>query len=272
MMRKMKALLASGGAYLFAIKPRMRHRGDKIKGVFYAHRGLHNKKAGVPENTMEAFRKAVDAGYGIELDVQLTRDNEVVVFHDFNLKRACGASGKVCDFTYEELQSFPIMGTEACIPRFRDVLKLVEGKVPLLVEFKVEPGDFNPAICEKADELLKNYSGEYVIESFHPCALLWYRIHRPQICRGQLSMNFQKREGSFTVVHYMARHLMMNFVGRPDFIAYDIRDRGSVSRNICRKFFGAPSAAWTVKSQRQLSDIKPYFDAYIFEGFFPKIS
>lgn len=270
-MGKLKVLLASGGAYLFAVKPRMGHRGDKIKGVFYAHRGLHNKKAGVPENTMEAFRKAVDAGYGIELDVQLARDGEVVVFHDFDLKRACGVPGSVSDFTYEELQAFPIMGTKARIPRFRDVLELVDGKVPLLVELKVKARDFSPAICEKADGLLKNYSGEYVVESFHPWALLWYRIHRPQVCRGQLSMNFQKREGSFTAVHYMARHLMMNFVGRPDFIAYDIRDCGSVSRNICRKLFGAPSAAWTVRSRKQLSEIKPYFDAYIFEGFFPRI-
>lgn len=270
-MRGMGVLLAIGGVYLFAVKPRTGHRADKMKGALYAHRGLYNKKAGVPENTMTAFRKAVEAGYGIELDVQLCRDGEVVVFHDFDLKRVCGIEGAVSDFTYQELQAFPLMGTKERIPRFRDVLKLVDGKVPLLVEMKVKSREFDGGVCAKADELLSRYSGEYVVESFHPWALLWYRRHRPEVCRGQLSMNFQRREAAFTPVHYMARHLMMNFLGRPDFIAYDIRDRSSVSRNICRRLFGAPSAAWTVKSREQLLAVKPYFDAYIFEGFFPQI-
>lgn len=271
MIRKMGALLLAGGAYLLAIKPRMGHRADEIKGTFYAHRGLHNRKAGVPENSMAAFCKAVEAGYGIELDVQLTKDGEVVVFHDFNLKRVCGTEGEVSDFTYEELQSFPIMGTDQRIPRFRDVLEMVKGRVPLLVEMKVKTRQFDGGVCRKADELLSRYCGAYAIESFHPWALLWYRRHRPQVCRGQLSMNFQRREASFTPVHYLARHLMMNFLGRPDFIAYDIRDRSSVSRTVCRKLFGAPSAAWTVKSREQLLEVRPYFDAYIFEGFFPQM-
>lgn len=271
MIRRMRALLLAGGAYLLAVKPRMGHRADKIKGALYAHRGLYNTKAGVPENTMEAFRRAVNAGYGIELDVQLTKDGEVVVFHDFDLKRVCGTEGKVSDFTYGELQTFSVMGTRERIPRFSDVLEMVGGRVPLLVEMKVKTKEFDGGVCAKADELLSRYPGEYVIESFHPWALLWYRRHRPEVCRGQLSMNFQKREGTFTVVHYLARHLLMNFISRPDFIAYDIRDRSSVSRNVCRKLFGAPSAAWTVKSREQLSALRPYFDAYIFEGFFPQM-
>jgi glycerophosphoryl diester phosphodiesterase len=267
MKRETKALLFAASAYLFAVMPRCRRRAEKIRGNYYAHRGLHNKKTGTMENTMEAFSKAVEAGYGIELDVQLTRDEVPVVFHDFDLKRACGAEGKLRDYTFEELQSFPLFGTKSRIPRFCDVLKLVDGKVPLLVEIKCE--DFRTGVCEKTDELLKDYDGEYVIESFHPLVLLWYRIHRPKICRGQLSMNFQRQEGTLNLAHYLVRHLLLNFVGRPDFIAYDRRDAGSVSRKICRRCFGAPCAAWTVKSKRQLEKSKKQFDAFIFEGFFP---
>lgn len=267
MVREAGILLLVSGIYLYAIKPRSGHRADKMKDIYYAHRGLHNKKTGVPENTLTAFRRAVEAGYGIELDVQLTRDQEVVVFHDFNLKRVCGVDGDISDYTYEELRQFPVMGTGEHIPRFQDVLELVHGKVPLLVEMKYK--GMTSQICEKADQLLRRYQGEYVMESFHPWALLWYRLHHPSVCRGQLSMNYQRQEGTYTPMHLLSRHLMMNFIGRPDFIAYDIRDQKAVSKTICRRLFGAPAAAWTVRSARQLSRVRPYYDAFIFEGFFP---
>jgi glycerophosphoryl diester phosphodiesterase len=218
---------------------------------------------------MPAFVRAVRAGYGIELDVQLTKDQVPVVFHDFDLRRACGVEGDVSDYTYQQLQAFSLFGTGERIPRFQDVLELVDGKVPLLVELKYR--NFGSRVCARADELLRSYPGEYVIESFHPWALLWYRIHRPEILRGQLSMNFQRQEGTLNPVHYLARHLLLNFIGRPDFIAYDLRDDTSISRRLCRRVFGAPSAAWTVKSQKQLVKAQKQFDAFIFEGFFPII-
>ena len=260
-------LLAAAGIYLFAIMPRLGRRANKMKGVFYAHRGLHNKKNGVPENSMTAFKKAVNAGYGIELDIQLTRDDEVVVFHDFDLKRICGVEGELSDYTYEELQSFAISGTKERIPKFDEVLKAVDGKVPLLIEMKYK--GLHSRICERADEYLRDYRGEYVIESFHPKALWWYRRHRPEICRGQLSMNFQRQEGDYRMPQLAARALLFNFLSRPDFIAYDIRDRKAVSKNICRKLFGCPCAAWTVRSGKQLEAARANYDAFIFEGFFP---
>lgn len=267
MVRTGMVLAAAAGIYLLAVKPRLGSRADRMKGVYYAHRGLHNKKAGVPENTLAAFGKAVNAGYGIELDVRLTKDDEAVVFHDPRLRRMCSVEGNVEDFTYEELQQFSILGTEERIPRFRDVLELVDGRVPLLVEIKSE--DFQTKVCEKADELLCRYHGEYVIESFHPWVLLWYRRHRPEVCRGQLSMNFHRQEGDFHPAKFLIQHLMLNFIGRPDFIAYDIRARKGVSKGICRKLFGTPCAAWTIRSPKQLSTARPYFDTFIFEGFFP---
>lgn len=253
--------------YLMAIMPSRKKRGRLLKGKFFAHRGLHNKTAGIPENTMAAFRRAVEEGYGIELDVQLTKDEEVVVFHDFDLKRVCSVEGEVSEFTYEELQSLTVCGTGERIPRLRDVLNMVNGRVPLLVELKYK--GLSSRICERADEMLQRYRGEYVIESFHPRALWWYRRHRPEICRGQLSMNFQKREGSYHPAEIMARHLLFNFLGKPDFIAYDIRDKEALSKNICRRWFGCPSAAWTVRSNKQLETARAYYDSFIFEGFLP---
>lgn len=260
-------LLAAVAIYLFTIMPRIGRRADKMKGIFYAHRGLHNRKKGVPENSMTAFQRAVNAGYGIELDIQLTKDNEVVVFHDFDLKRVCRKEGQVSDYTYEELQDCSICETKERIPKFSEVLEMVNGRVPLLIEMKYK--GLHSHICERADECLKNYRGEYVIESFHPRALWWYRRHRPEICRGQLSMNFQRQEGNYHPLQLAARYLLFNFLGRPDFIAYDIRDQREISKSICRNLFGCPCAAWTVRSPGQLETARVYNDAFIFEGFFP---
>lgn len=109
------------------------------------------------------------------------------------------------------------------------------------------------------------------MESFNPFALLWYRRHRPEICRGQLSMNFQRQEGTYDPQQLIARHLLTNFLAKPDFIAYDIRDKEALSKNICRKWFHCPSVAWTVRSADELRKIKPYYDAFIFESFRPQV-
>lgn len=268
MKREAALLFGTAAAYMMAIMPEVRHKADTMKGVYYAHRGLHNLEQGIPENTMAAFGRAVDAGYGIELDVQLSKDGQVVVFHDFDLKRVCSVDGDVSDYTYEELRRFPVCNTRERIPLLADVLKLVDGKVPLLVEMKYK--NFTSRICEEADRLLNAYHGLYSIESFHPWALMWYRRHRPEVCRGQLAMNFQRQEGNYSPERFAVRHLLLNFLGRPDFIAYDIRDKKALSKNICRKLFGCPSAAWTVKSGEQLEQARPYYDSFIFDGFRPE--
>ena len=141
--------------YMLAIMPRMLGRADRkpFMGVLYAHRGLHDNRTDAPENSLKAFAKAVEAGYGIEMDIQLTKDGVPVVFHDFTLQRMCGTDGKVCDYTYEELQAFHLCESTERIPKFADVLALVDGKVPLIVELKIEGGD--TGVCPVADELLR---------------------------------------------------------------------------------------------------------------------
>lgn len=257
-------------AYLLAIMPRMskRQEYDKFMGVDYAHRGLHDNKSEAPENSMAAFQKAVDAGYGIELDVQLTKDRIPVVFHDESLKRVCGVAGNVRDYTYEELQQFPLFASEERIPLFADFLKLVDGKVPLIVEMKIHENPME--VCEKADVLLKQYTGVYCIESFHPLAVKWYKEHRPEVIRGQLSSNLNAEAKKKTISYFLVQHLLTNVLTRPDFIAYDHKSKDNISRVLCRKFFKALSVAWTIKSQEEYNRSRTDFDLFIFEGFIPK--
>ena len=134
MKKLLPILLGTAGAYLFAISPRLFNRPEPVPKVYYAHRGLHDNQSDAPENTMAAFDKATEAGYGIELDVQMTKDGQVVVVHDFDLKRVCGIDKAVDECTYEELQEYPIYGSSQRIPLFTDVLQLVGGRVPLIVE------------------------------------------------------------------------------------------------------------------------------------------
>ncbi len=256
--------------YLVAIMPRMLHRPDrsKLKGWYYAHRGLHDNESEAPENSMAAFRKAVEAGYGIELDVQLTKDRIPVVFHDETLNRVCGVDGKVRDYTYEQLQGFFICKSREKIPKFADFLKLINGRVPLIVEIKIH--ESANAVCKEVDKLLNEYHGVYCIESFHPFAVNWYKLHRPEIVRGQLSSNFVKegrpRRTDETLVHY----LVTNFICKPDFIAYNHRSKNNISRLICRHVYRALSVAWTIRSQEELDAAKKDFDLFIFEGFMPE--
>lgn len=255
--------------YLLLIMPRIWRRPDRLPymGVLYAHRGLHDNTTSAPENSMNAFRKAVEAGYGIELDVQLTKDGIPVIFHDFTLERMCGVSGKVDMMTYEELQKLTLGQTEEKIPTLREFLDMVAGRVPLIVELKIEWT--NLALCPIVQKMLKEYRGVYCIESFNPLALLWYRIYHREVMRGQLSTNF-RRDGNYkNVLHFLLSHLLMNWVTSPDFIAYNCQFKQEPGRRICRKLYKNLAVAWTVKDQRQLESLGKDFDLFIFDSFIP---
>lgn len=256
-------------AYLFLIAPRMAGRPDAsaLMGVHYAHRGLHDNMGDAPENSLLSIKKAVAAGYGIEFDVQLTRDRIPVVFHDESLKRVCGVEGNVRNYTYEELQAFPLLASQEHIPLLADVLAAVDGRVPLIIEIKIHE---NPdEVCAKADELIAAYKGPYCIESFDPRAVAWYKRNRPQVIRGQLSCNFNTPGKREPFVMMLVHHLLTNVTARPDFIAYDHHSKGNISRVLCRKVFGALSVAWTLRSQQELDAAKDDFDLFIFEQFIP---
>ena len=256
--------------YLFVLAPRMTNKPDMsaLMGWHYAHRGLHDNKGDAPENSLASIRNAVEKGYGIEFDVQLTRDRIPVVFHDETLKRVCGVEGNVRDYTYEELQAFPLLNSQERIPLLADVLAAVNGRVPLIIEIKTHE---NPAeVCARADELIAAYKGAYCVESFHPNAVAWYKKNRPEVIRGQLSCSFnttERREPfNFMLLHY----LLTNVTTRPDFVAYAHQNKRNISRVICRKLFGVLSVAWTLRSQQELDAAKDDFDLFIFEQFIPR--
>lgn len=257
--------------YLLAIMPRMHGKPDMtpLMGKLYAHRGLHNNAGDAPENSMKAFKLAVEYGFGIELDVQLSKDNIPVVFHDFTLNRVCGVDGKVCDYTYDDLKEFSLLGTKERIPAFKDVLELVNGKVPLIIELKIEYTDVT--LAPIVDKLLSEYKGVYCIESFNPLGVRWYMDNRPNIVRGQLSdaFNLNKDKQYHGAFFFILENLLLNFLTKPDFIAYNCKHSKMLSRILCRRLYKNTAVAWTVKSKEQLREIKDSFDIFIFEGFIP---
>lgn len=254
--------------YLFLIAPRMIGKPDRsaLYGVHYAHRGLFDNETEAPENSLVAFRKAVETGYGIELDVQLSKDDIPVVFHDASLKRMCGIDGKVWEYTLEELQKMKLAKSDETIPTFEQVLEVIGGKVPLIIEYKMDRAITK--VCELGNKVLETYGGPYCIESFHPLALIWYRKNRPDVIRGQLSENYA-RMGKKKLDLWLMTHLLTNFVTRPDFIAYRHSDADNLERRIC-KGLGALSVAWTIRSEEEYRKAKAQFDLFIFDSFIMK--
>ena len=255
--------------YMLAIMPRIFNRPDTtlFKKRYFAHRGLHDNASDAPENSMAAFRKAVEAGLGMELDVQVTKDGVPVVFHDFKLERICGAPGKIADSTYEELQAYTLCDSKERIPRFSELLEMVDGQVPLIVEIKAETA--NVSCCGIIDSLLRAYRGPYCIESFNPMVLWWFRRNHGDVVRGQLSSNFRREGEYWNILYFAMTHLLFNFLTKPDSIAYNHKFSEEPGRRICRRLYRHPAAAWTIRSQQDLEALKGEYDVFIFDSFLP---
>lgn len=200
------------------------HAPEKKKapfaGRYYAHRGLHNREKTVPENSLPAFALAAEAGYGIELDVQLSRDGHVVVFHDDDLKRVCGVDKRVDELDLSELQKLSLCGSSETIPLFTDVLSVIDGRGPIICEFKT--GKRNRELCEKTYKIIRGYKGDICIESFDPTIVAWFRFHAPELLRGQLANTPDAYEGVDKKLAFLMSRCLLNFAGRPQFIAYRI--------------------------------------------------
>lgn len=229
---------------LFILAPSLgKKRAEEWRGVPFAHRGLHD--ALNVENSLEAFERACQHGFGIELDVQLSRDGHVVVFHDDTLLRMTGDSRRVDQVDLAELQTLSLLGRSR-IPTFAEVLALVNGRVPLLVEIK--NGKRNNLLCEKVMAQLRAYRGRYIIESFNPLILRWLRKNAPEVIRGQLVgpkvTYIAAQMGVFQSI--VLSSLALNFLARPDFVAYDVTAPGFTAPKLQRALFHTPLAAWTV--------------------------
>ncbi|KOA56361.1 glycerophosphodiester phosphodiesterase family protein [Bifidobacterium animalis] len=330
----------AAGLGVWAVAPRTFNNKRKnyvptLPDVLYAHRGLHDAGSGLsqqhagesgeyialarrmalragygsidepgplaPENSLAAFAAAAEAGYGIELDVQLTLDNKVVVAHDPDLLRVAGDPRNIRDLTYDELVRIPLFPTAAPgaevspllpgatenpplvttpsqaqagyyqhVPLLEDVLRVVDGRVPIIVEFKFENyrtwDDRDEELMQTAADLLDAYQGLYVVESFNPVAMNWYKREHPDVCRGQLA-----EDTAFTAnpMLWMGGKLMFNEISRPDFVAYDFKNGDGAMLRFVRRM-GAMAVAWTVRTSDELAGAQPYFDRFIFEAFVPK--
>ncbi len=235
-----------------------------FRGVNYAHRGLHNREKTIPENSLPAFRNAAKEGYGIELDVQLSKDGQVVVFHDDTLDRVCGVHARVDDLTFAELQELRLCGTEERIPLFSEVLRSIKGCEALIVELKNGPR--NRELCEKTNELLTTYHGNVCIESFNPMIVAWFRFHAPDLVRGQLSTTLKNyaEDNIRGIKAFILHNTMLNFLARPQFIAYRIGYRPPLVR-LCTAL-GALNMGWTSHEPRN----EKGRDGVIFEFYRPR--
>ena len=251
----------------FLLAPRMFNKPDMsaFMGANIAHRGYHDNQNGIPENSLAAFSAAVEKGFVIELDIQLSSDGVAMVFHDADLERVCGVQGKIWDYTAAELKEMKLLGTEYTIPTFEETLKFIDGRVPLLVEYKMDKVD--TAVCAAGQALLDNYSGQYAMQCFDPRALLWYKKNAPQVARGQLAEKYWDNEKyNGKALYLVLTYMPENVATRPDFISYKYAHKDNISLKICR-MLGAKTACYTLKSAEDLQYVNGEFDMYIFDSF-----
>ena len=256
-------LAALAALYLYLIAPSRRHPdASALLGWLYAHRGLHDEKA--PENSMQAFRLAVEHGYGIELDVQLTRDGQMVVHHDSNTRRVCGVDAEILQTDYADLPTLP---DGSHLPLFTEVLAMVAGRSPLIVEVKQYGSPSRNAA--EALRYLRAYQGPFCVESFHPVAVRYFRQNAPEIERGQLSMGGKRDATLNPVAHFALHHLLVNVLGRPHFVAYQAITDGNLSMWLMKRAYRPLLAAWTIRDQALLERVRKQYDMPIFERFIP---
>lgn len=251
--------------FLFLIAPGRKNDTSPFTGWNYAHRGYFDNEGGIPENSLLSFEKAIEKGYAIELDVQLSSDGVAMVFHDADLERVCGTQGKIWDYTCEQLQEMKLMGTDHTMPTLAQALEVIDGRVPVLVEYKMDRVD--TAVCAAGEKLLSEYEGDYCMQSFDPRAVHWYRKNAPDVVRGQLSEEFWHKEKYAGKPLYIAMGYMLgNVLGRPDFVSYSFENRDNISLKLCR-LMGAETACWTLRSREDYEAVKGKFDMYIFDSF-----
>ncbi len=232
-----------------------------------AHRGLHDEQ--FPENSMPAYEQAIAHNFNIEIDVHVSKDGEVVVFHDDNLKRVCGVDKLVKNCTLAELKSYPLANTEYTIPTLKEFLTLVNGQVGILCEIKgVNP--FNHRIVRETIKVLDEvgYKGNIALQSFDFGAVLYAKRHCNLPCGELCTWNSpDNKNHRWWVTSFMGK-LWINKITRPDFIAYDVRalDKSLPENKWLIKWSKKlPILTWTVKSQDTLDAAHKYANNVIFE-------
>jgi glycerophosphoryl diester phosphodiesterase len=247
------------------LTPPAKKMAEAFYGLNCAHRGLHTKDQRIPENSLPAFKLAREMGYGVELDVHLSKDERVVVFHDDDLKCACGVDKPVSGLTWDELNALRLFETNERIPLLTEVLAVL-GDTPVIAEIK-SAGSNNAKLCEKTLEILSAYGGGWCIESFDPRAAAWFRKNAPDVLRGQLSTPPHKFDTITKWKAFLLGNLLTNFISRPHFIAYSTEPR-PLTVKLCR-MMNPMTAIWTVRPNSDIARCEKENDTIIFEYYTP---
>lgn len=229
-----------------------------------SHRGLH-KGTEIPENSLTAFQNSINLNYPIELDIQLIKDNNIIVFHDSDLIRICGNARKTFNLTKDSLHKFKLFKSNQKIPLLEEVLELVSGKVPLLIELK--NNTMSNSLSIELNKKLKNYSGEVAIQSFNPFSIIWFKDNAPEITRGFLGSKLSDAElAKYKTI--IPRRLLFKSLAQPHFVGYDIKNLPKKNVSKIRES-GIPILAWTIDSKDKLKKAEKYADNIIFENIDP---
>ena len=257
-----------GVTLVFLIMPRVTDRADMdMLTSDYTHRGLWSKQ--IPENSLPAFALSIEQGFGIELDVQLSSDGVVMVFHDPNLKRMCGVNSRVSVNKAAVLKTLSLGGTQYTIPTLEDVLAMVDGRVPLLIEIKGEGKE--EQLCRAVAEMLDMYPGPFAVQSFNPLVLKWFKKFRPRFPRGQLVTKVNKVKGRKAprLTAFLMSNLFLNVISRPDFISVSGKRMNNLPFKLCVGLFKCRGFVWTVRNQNQYRKCHSKGLYTIFERFLP---
>ena len=255
--------------WLFLVGTRGKKAIKHLLEYKYAHRGLHGQLdygTVAPENSLLAFSRAVERGYGMELDVRLSRDGVAVVFHDDTLKRMCGVDKKVSELTLDELKALRLADTDECIPTFREVLDAVAGRAPMIIELKGESMD--TSVADVAVKELSSYEGEYVFESFNPMLVGAIKKLAPKVGRGFLVSKHTEDKAHRSIKYRAIQRHLLNFIARPNFIACEKNHLNLFPTKLLSRLFGTALVAWTVRSSEE--EKKAFLDGFeciIFEQY-----
>jgi glycerophosphoryl diester phosphodiesterase len=238
-----------------------------------AHRGLHDKANGVIENTISAAQAAVAHGFPIELDVQLTADGDVIVFHDFVLERLTGEAGLVVERKLSDLTRIGITGAKGgdMIPSLKQFLDAVAGRTPLVLEIKSK-FDGDMTLTQRTLEILSDYQGPLVIKSFDPAIVTYLRKNAPHISRGIIGeLEYASKADSFMtddLRHYLSN--MLHFSeSQPQFVSWKVTNLPCAAPYLAKAIGNLPVMAWTVRNPEDRARAEKHADQMVFEGFLP---
>ena len=224
-----------------------------------AHRGLYQAGTICEENTLPAIEAAINAGFSVEIDVRLTGDDRIAVFHDVSLDRLTGQKGLIAQHGLAQLQEIQVGNSGAGIPHFPDVLDLVDGRTPLFVEIKTEERTNIQHLCAGIRHSLEGYAGDVAVMSFDPRIGLWFSKYMPKYARGAII----GRDALLSISRRLTTALWIKRI-QPDFIACDIH---LLPNSLCNRWRkkGKPVLTWTVKNELDEIMGSRHADALIFE-------